>query len=186
MRRFFLSSVVLLSSAILVACVADGSSSEDDATDPDGDGDGGGDGGGGAYEICINKINELRATKGLDPYARWSDGESCADQQSAADEASGNAHGSFGDCGESAQNQCLGGGAANIEGCLDMMWAEKDQAGCAGCDACADEYTPDCPDCDFYGNETGQQCGHYVNMRAEYFTMAACGFSTGWATINFR
>jgi len=185
MRRFFVSSVVLLSSSLLATCVADGGSGEGGETDSDGDGDGG-DGGGGAYAICINKINELRATKGLGPYARWTDGESCADQQAAADEASGNPHGSFGDCGESAQNECLGGGAANIESCLDMMWAEKDQAGCAGCDACAGAYTPDCPDCDFYGDQTGQQCGHYVNMRAEYFTMAACGFSTSWATINFR
>jgi hypothetical protein len=185
MRRFFLSIVVLLSSVLLVACIADGSSSEGGATDGDGGGGGDGAGGGGAYAICINKINELRATKGLGPYVRWSDGESCADQQSAADEASGNPHGSFGDCGESAQNQCLGGGESNIEDCLEAMWAEKDQDVCAGCDACAGAMNPDCPDCDFYG-ESGQQCGHYVNMRAEYFTMAACGFSSSWATINFR
>jgi hypothetical protein len=68
------------------------------------------------------------------------------------------------------------------------MWDEKDQAGCAGCDACADEYNPDCPNCDFYGESTGDVCGHYVNMSANYFTMAACGFSTAgdWAAIDFR
>jgi hypothetical protein len=69
-----------------------------------------------------------------------------------------------------------------------MMWSEKDQPGCSGCDACADAYDPNCPDCDFYGNQTGDVCGHYVNMSAKYFHQAACGFSSlgGWAAIDFR
>jgi hypothetical protein len=67
------------------------------------------------------------------------------------------------------------------------MWGEKDQAGCSGCDACADAYNPSCPGCDFYGDQTGDTCGHYVNMSAKYFTRVACGFSSagGWATIDF-
>jgi hypothetical protein len=69
-----------------------------------------------------------------------------------------------------------------------MMWAEKDLAGCAGCDACADGYDPNCPNCDFYGDQTGDVCGHYVNLSANYFSEAACGFSSGggWAAIDFH
>jgi hypothetical protein len=169
-------SVTLLAAASLGAC-----SSESD------------DGGGGApatdshgayHQICIDKINALRATKGLAPYARWLEAESCVDQQSTADEQAGDPHGTFGQCGESSQNECIGSGMAGIEGCLDMMWAEKDEAGCSGCDACADGYDESCPDCDFYG----VPCGHYVNMSARYYTRAACGFSSlgGWATIDFQ
>jgi hypothetical protein len=137
-------------------------------------------------QACVDKINELRATKGLAPYDRWTAAESCADQQATSDEQSGNAHGSFGDCGESAQNECLGGGG-DIAGCLDSMWDEKNQNGCSGCDACADGYNPDCPNCDFYGDSTGDVCGHYVNMSAKYLSRVACGFSSagGWATIDF-
>lgn len=133
---------------------------------------------------CIAKINELRATKGLSPYTQWASAESCVDGQVTQDQASSDPHGTFGQCGESGQNECMGGG---IESCLEMMWAEKDQAGCAGCDACADAYNPNCPNCDFYGSQTGDVCGHYVNMSAKYFSMAACGFSPdGWAAIDFR
>ena len=141
-----------------------------------------------ARTACINKINELRATKGLEPYTQWTSAESCADGQVTSDEASGTGHGAFGQCGESAQNECLGGGAAGIESCLESMWAEKDQAGCSGCDACADAYNSSCPNCDFYGSETGDVCGHYVNMSAKYLSMAACGFSEhgGWAVIDFK
>jgi hypothetical protein len=97
-------------------------------------------------------------------------------------------HGAFGQCGESGQNECLGQGPGGIESCLQQMWNEKDQAGCSGCDACAAAYDPNCPNCDFYGNQTGDVCGHYVNLSAEYFTMAACGFSSlgGWDVIDFK
>jgi hypothetical protein len=84
-----------------------------------------------------------------------------------------------------AQNECQGSGASGIVACLDMMWAEKDQPGCAGCDLCT--WPIDCPNCDFYGDKTGDACGHYVNMRATWTDMAACGFSpNGWAAINFQ
>lgn len=141
-----------------------------------------------ARTACIDKINELRATKGLPAYAQWTTGETCADQQATSDEQSNDAHGAFGMCGESGQNECLGAGVAGIESCLESMWAEKDQPGCAGCDACNDAYDPNCPNCDFYGSQTGDVCGHYVNMSALYFGEAACGFSSlgGWDVINFR
>ncbi len=139
-------------------------------------------------QICIDKINALRATKGLPPYERWTAAESCADGQATTDEQSGTAHSQFSQCGESGQNECLGAGPAGIESCLDSMWAEKDQAGCAGCDACNGAYDPNCPNCDFYGNQTGDVCGHYVNMSALYFSGAACGFSSlgGWDVIDFH
>jgi hypothetical protein len=140
------------------------------------------------HQICVTKINALRATKGLTPYTRWKSAETCVDGQATSDEQSGQYHQAFGQCSENAQNECLGGGASWIEGCLDSMWAEKDQADCSGCDACAGAYNPNCPNCDFYGTQHGQVCGHYVNMSAKYFSQAACGFSSlgGWSTIDFR
>ncbi|HTJ84195.1 MAG TPA: hypothetical protein VL400_20890, partial [Polyangiaceae bacterium] len=142
-------------------------------------------------EICINKINELRATKGLSPYTRWTDAESCVDEQATSDEMTNSPHGAWVSgtypCNGGGQNECLGAGPSGIEGCLQQMWDEKDQAACSGCDACADAYDPSCPNCDFYGS-SGQVCGHYVNMSAKYFTAAACGFSSlgGWDAINFK
>ena len=145
-----------------------------------------------ARVACVDKINALRTTKGLPALARWTEAETCVDQQATEDEKSGMAHGAWIGgkylCNGSGQNECLGAGSAGIEGCLDSMWGEKDQAGCAGCDACADAYNPSCPNCDFYGKNTGDVCGHYVNMSAKYFTKVACGFSSlgGWDAINFQ
>jgi hypothetical protein len=145
-----------------------------------------------ARQLCVDHINELRATKGLPPYQRWTSAESCVDLQVTDDEKNNAPHGAWKSkkfpCNGygSGQNECLGGGAAGIVGCLDMMWAEKDQPGCSGCDACTSP--GGCANCDFYGSQTGNVCGHYVNMRATYFSMAACGFSSagGWAAINFQ
>jgi hypothetical protein len=150
--------------------------------------DGGDTGAADPHQICVDKINALRATKGLVAYSRWVSAEACVDGQATADEQANSPHGAFGQCGEYAQNECLGGGASGIEHCLESMWAEKDQPGCTGCDACADAYNPNCPNCDFYGDQTGNVCGHYVNMSAKYFHQAACGFSAGgnWAAIDFK
>lgn len=171
---------VLLGISIVVCACESGSGSDAEEAAEDG-----GDDPHEAERIaCVDKINELRATKGLAPYSRWQENESCVDAQATADENSGSPHGTFGDCGESAQNECLGG---NIESCLEQMWAEKDLPGCAGCDACADSFNANCPGCDFYGDQTGDVCGHYVNMSAKYNSMVACGFSDGtWAAQDFR
>jgi len=146
-----------------------------------------------ARQTCIDKINALRATKGLPAYGRWKDAELCVDQQATHDEMINKPHDAFSKglyptCNGFGQNECLGQGVAGIEGCLDQMWDERLQAGCAGCDACADAYDPNCPNCDFYGSKTGDVCGHYINMSAKYFSMAACGFSSlgGWDAINFQ
>ncbi len=153
---------------------------------------GGGDPYAMARQICIDKINALRATKGLPAYGRWTSAETCVDQEATQDEMNGSPHGAWKSgafsCNGSGQNECLGQGVAGIAACLDSMWAEGQQAACSGCDACADAYNPSCPNCDFYGMATGMVCGHYVNMSAKYFTEAACGFSSlgGWDAINFQ
>ena len=139
-------------------------------------------------QACVDTINQLRATKSLPPLQRWTDGENCADLQATDDNKTGKAHGAwsskkFGCDGGSGQNECLGGG---ITGCLNSMWNEKDKAGCAGCDQCTGP--GGCTGCDFYGSQTGDVCGHYVNMSAKWFTKVACGFSSAgsWAVQNYK
>lgn len=146
-----------------------------------------------ARAICLDEINSLRATRGLAPYAAWTGVEECADSQAIADEASGTPHGAwssgmFATCNGNGQNECLGHGPSGIRTCLQQMWAEREQAGCSGCDACADAYNPSCPNCDFFGSATGDVCGHYVNMSARYFSEVVCGFNPdgGWAVQNFH
>lgn len=137
---------------------------------------------------CINRINELRVTKGAYAYEQWGDAEVCTDGQATSDETNNEPHGQFGSCGESSQNECLGHGPQGIVACLDQMWAEKDLPGCAGCDACALGDPAGCDNCDFFGQTTGDVCGHYVNMRSLSYSRAACGFSSlgGWNVINFQ
>jgi hypothetical protein len=77
------------------------------------------------------------------------------------------------------------------------MWAERLQSNCSNCPNCngptLNSTIINCistSTCDFYGNY-GKECGHYVNMSADYFTEAACGFSTkgtssDWAVQNFQ
>jgi len=145
-----------------------------------------------ARAACIAEINRLRATRGLPPYTAWTGVEACVDAQATSDEAANSPHGAWrmraGVCDGNGQNECLGQGPDGIVQCLDQMWAEREQPGCAGCDACNDAYNPNCPNCDFFGTATGDVCGHYVNMNALYLTQAACGFSSGggWDVINFR
>lgn len=117
---------------------------------------------------CVNKINAYRKTLNLPPYKLWNKG-SCADGQAKSDKQSGTAHGAFGDCGESAQNECPGWPISKISSasgsCLDMMWAEG-------------------PGSNF------QQHGHYINMSSTKYTMVACGFSATsgsvWAVQDFK
>ena len=127
-------------------------------------------GGGGSHDAlsdsCVEHINSLRAFVGLGPLGRWSDGESCADSEAESDSETGRAHGAFGRCQESAQNECPGwrsmtGPHGIVPGCLDMMWSE------------------------------GSGGGHYDNMTRSSYTKVACGFhqtSSGeiWAVQNYR
>lgn len=117
-----------------------------------------------AAEVCVATINQLRATKGLQALARWSETETCADGQAAGDGATNRAHGAFGKCGEAAQNECPGWPgppATMIPRCLESMWGE------------------------------GPGGGHYEAMSSRLYTKISCGFGTApdgsiWAVQNFH
>ena len=118
---------------------------------------------------CLDKINAYRDTLNLPHYTLWTGESACADNQAKSDSQSGKAHGAFGDCGESAQNECPGWNIDKISSasgsCLDMMWAEG-------------------PGTDF------SKHGHYLNMSSTQYTKVACGFSaasgTVWAVQDFK
>lgn len=124
----------------------------------------GSSGSGSAAEICVETINELRATLGLPPYERWTDGESCADGQAKSDGETNRPHGSFPRCGESAQNECPGWQGPPeqmIPKCLRAMWSE------------------------------GPGGGHFEQMRSSRWKMVSCGFYTTprgavWSVQNFK
>src|SRR5262249_17476211 len=135
-----------------------------------------GDGFGAARTACINEINKLRATENHKPYALWTGAaiDMCVDQQATNDEMNKSAHqawlqNKYPICNGNGQDECLGYGVTPqaIVKCLDSMWAEKNQPNCAGCPACSGKYSPNCPNCDFYG-KMGPECGHYVNMSADW------------------
>lgn len=119
--------------------------------------------------LCVDTINHYRATLGLPAYARWADGEACADGQARSDAASGTPHGAFGQCTESAQNECPGWNdtpASVISACMDAAWAEGP------------------------GTDFGRH-GHYNNMSSTGYTKVACGFFTTaggqvWSVQNFK
>lgn len=105
---------------------------------------------------CVNRVNELRASKGKGPIPRLASAEACADGQAKSDSETGKAHGSFDAClnqvkGWSgvAQNECPNYKSveATLTGCIDSMWAE------------------------------GPGGGHYDNMMSDS-TYMACGFYT--------
>jgi hypothetical protein len=117
-----------------------------------------------AEEICVATINDYRKAKGLAAYTRWTDNEACTAGQAASDGASGKAHGAFGKCGESAQNECPGWPGppeTMIPKCLAMMMGE------------------------------GPGGGHYDNMMSAKYTKVSCGFAAAgsgaiWAVQNFH
>ncbi len=160
------------------------------------------DGFGAARTACINEINRLRATQGHAVFALWTGTniDTCVDSQATSDEASGIAHQAWmktpkAVCDGNAQDECEGQGVdpAGVVSCLDSMWAEQYQSNCTGCAACSgaffDPNDPDaCPGCDYFGND-GAECGHYVNMSADWLAKVDCGFATAthdtWSTQNF-
>jgi hypothetical protein len=132
----------------------------------------GGSGGGssaGAEQLCVDTINQYRATLNLPPYERWAGAELCADGQSQSDSVTKTAHGAFGQCGEFAQNECPGWpapAASMIVGCLAKMWEEGPG--------------------DFNGGH-----GHYINMSSTKYSLVACGFYTTpsgdiWSVQDFK
>ncbi len=121
-----------------------------------------------ARQTCVDTINDYRASIGLPPYQRWTEAESCADGEAQSDAMTGQAHGAFPACGESAQNECPGYSSlqSTLTTCLAQMWAEG-------------------PGDDF------QQHGHYINMSSTQYSRVACGFfetSSGqvWAVQDFQ
>jgi len=155
---------------------------------------------------CINEINKLRATENHKAYALWETSaiDQCVDSQATNDQNKNSAHYSwinnvYPTCNGNAQDECLGYGntVQGIVACLDAMWAEKNQSNCSTCAQCngtqLTQQIINCQStstCDFYG-KYGNECGHYLNMSADYFTEAACGFSTkgtskDWAVQNFK
>jgi erythromycin esterase-like protein len=115
-------------------------------------------------QLCVDEINRYRATLGQRALERASDREGCADGQIKDDAHSGNWHGRFGACGESAQNECNSSPTAQgdfIKGCLRGMWNE------------------------------GPGGGHYENMKSASATKVWCGFYTApggevWSVQDFR
>jgi len=165
-----------------------------------------GDGFSAVRTACINEINKLRTGAGHAAYKLWETTaiDQCVDEQATYDQKNNSAHGAwlgkvYPTCNGNAQDECLGYGntPSGIVACLDSMWNEKNQPNCSTCDSCngptLTQSILDCMStstCDFYGNYGGE-CGHYVNMSADYFVEAACGFSTvgsskDWAVQNFQ
>src|SRR5262249_51790800 len=122
-----------------------------------------------AEQLCVDTINQFRASIGLPPYARWSSGEMCTDGEAQADANSGIPHSAFPSCGEWAQNECPGWPGPDsqmIVSCLQAMWNEG-------------------PGTDFSTH------GHYINMTSTSYTQVSCGFydtPTGavWAAQDFQ
>jgi len=116
---------------------------------------------------CVDRINQFRwECQCLPPLARWTEAESCTDQQSSQDQADDIAHNNFGTCGENAQNTCPNWGSVSqvIDGCLQMMWDEGP-------------------------GEPFIEHGHYINMSSTSYSKVACGYSTNggiWSNQNFH
>jgi hypothetical protein len=149
MRQRSPGLLALLAAALLIGCV------EGDAYD-------------GARQDCVDQINAYRATVSLPPLERWTSAEECSDGEADSDSETGAAHGAFGTCGVSAQNECPGWGSVEsiTTGCLAMMWA-----GGPG--------------------EPYSEHGHYLNMTNPSCTRVACGFhvtpeGSVWAVQSFQ
>ncbi len=120
-------------------------------------------------QLCVDTINQYRASIGLGPLARWSGAEACVEDQGFADSQSGTPHSAFGQCSEWAQNECPnwpGPPESMIGSCLALMWAEGP-------------------------GEPYSAHGHYINMTNPGYSKVACGFavlSNGrvWAVQDFR
>jgi hypothetical protein len=114
-----------------------------------------------------DRINQLRASVALPPLTVWTGGEGCADGQALADYTADTPHSTFGQCGESAQNECPGWPAISQipTDCLQAMWDEG-----PGSDP--------------------QTHGHYINLTNTSYHQVAVGFYVSptnvvWATMNF-
>ncbi|MEC9441964.1 MAG: hypothetical protein VYE40_12750 [Myxococcota bacterium] len=119
-------------------------------------------------EDCVQRINQLRwECQCLPPLQRWTEGESCADQQAAHDASTNTPHDGFNSriCSPSGfgQNECPNYGTPEraIGTCLQQMWDEGP-------------------------GENFQEHGHYINMTSDSFSKVACGEGGGWYLMNFQ
>ncbi len=158
LSRALLPALSISSLSLVLAC--DGGGGDDEA---------GGGGDDSAEQLCVDTINDYRATLDLPPLERWTDAEDCSNSEAKSDSESGMAHGAFGQCSESAQNECPGWPGPPedlIVNCLELMWAEGP-------------------------GEPYSEHGHYINMSNPGYTKVACGFyetpdGSWWAVQNFQ
>jgi hypothetical protein len=118
--------------------------------------------------MCVQIINQDRATLKVAALTEASaSDEACVDGQAQADYTANVPHAAFGQCSESAQDECPGwpGPPSSIDtSCLAQMWAE--------------------------GPPAAGQDNHWLNMSNAQYTRVACGFyqdpaGTWWATQDF-
>ena len=163
--------IVIVSSLLLAACEqgggdGDGQDVGDDETGGDSNPDNVHDQ---AAQHCVDVINMYRATIGVAPLQRWTEAETCSNDEAASDSMTGTPHGAFGACGEFAQNECPGWPGPPeqmLDGCLELMWAEGP-------------------------GEPFEEHGHYINMSSTAYSMVACGFhetenGSWWSVQNFK
>jgi hypothetical protein len=119
---------------------------------------------------CLQIINQDRAslTPPSPPLTEATTAqEACVDGQAQADFMADTAHSAFGQCRESAQDECPdwpGPPSSIMTSCLALMWAE--------------------------GPPPAGQDNHWLNMSNPRYTKVACGFhetptGTWWATQDF-
>jgi hypothetical protein len=104
---------------------------------------------------CVLLTNEYRARVAATPLLRRTDREACGDAQAQSDGTTRTAHGAFGRCQESAQNECPGWPGPldqTIDKCLAQMFAEGP------------------------GSFSGH--GHYLNMVEPSYRGVSCGITT--------
>ena len=109
-----------------------------------------------ARALCLQITNEYHATVGAAALTENTAENSCVDGQAEEDSGTGTAHGAFGDCKESAQNECSGWDGTPesvVTNCLAQMFAEG-------------------PGTDY------NKHGHYINMTKTSYQQVSCGFST--------
>jgi hypothetical protein len=135
-------------------------------------------------QVCVDTINEYRATLDLPPLARATpEQEVCSDNGAMMDAEAMDAHGSAGMCDLGSQNTCpgypvsFGGGtlAGVLKRCLQQMW---------------DEGEPPVPRAECRGS-CFLEHGHYLNMSDPNATDVGCGFydmggDTWWMNQNFK
>jgi Cysteine-rich secretory protein family len=169
MRLARTASVFAITVLAFVPAACSSSGSGTNGSTGGGSSSGAGDGYAAARQQCVQIINMYRSTVSPpSPTLSENTGqEACVDGQAKADATSGTPHSAFGNCGESAQNECPmwpGPPSSIMTNCLAQMWME--------------------------GPPPQGQDDHWLNMENPQYTQVACGFyqdsqGTWWATQNF-